>query len=362
MQAYAMQTVFERLGHKAVVIDYYSNETARIRSPWYKDVFSYPIRFIRKYILRDEKVIIRAESYYRYSFSGLSKFVAPFVNKHIKRVVFDSLSSIREEDFDLISVGSDQIWRGDDQRKKCITDVFLAFTKGWNIKRMSYAASFGTDIWNMPAKETFICTESLKMFNAVSVREESGVGLCRKIFGVCATHVLDPSLLLEKEDYMGLIKDWEGEAHPTGSIMTYILDKSEGTSEIVREIAKKSGLTPFETCGSKEVRVQGNKYLSNGPIEDWLSGFRDAELIVTDSFHACVFSIIFRKPFLVIQNKERGTARIESLLKMFHLRHNLIDSADQFVSLNDYAITTEAVAALYEWRSKSWAFLKKNTV
>lgn len=64
------------------------------------------------------------------------------------------------------------------------------------------------------------------------------------------------------------------------------------------------------------------------PVEEWLRSFHDAELVITDSFHACVFSIIFRKPFICIGNKGRGSARFESLLSMFGLEDRLVDISD----------------------------------
>ena len=66
------------------------------------------------------------------------------------------------------------------------------------------------------------------------------------------------------------------------------------------------------------------------PIENWIKGFRDAKFVITDSFHACVFSILFHKPFIVYGNKARGLARFQSLLSMFDLSDRLITSADDF--------------------------------
>lgn len=65
-------------------------------------------------------------------------------------------------------------------------------------------------------------------------------------------------------------------------------------------------------------------------IEKWLQGFIDAKLVVTDSFHACVFSIIFNKPFIVLGNHERGNARFDSLLKLFNLQDNLVVNLDSY--------------------------------
>lgn len=359
MQAYAMQTVLERMGHEAWIIDYYSNPD-RIRSPWYRDMVTYPIRFFKKYFLGQKRIKVRTESYYRNSFKALSMYVAPFLEKNIKRRKFDRLKSIKEGDFDIIVVGSDQIWNDSGWNKDGFADKFLSFAKDWNTKRISYAASFGHKIWRASPEITRTCAVALKTFDAVSVREDTGVVICREKFGVEARIVLDPTLLLAKEEYLNLLKGWKECSRPSGSMMTYVLDKSKETDELVTSISKKTGLTPFETCGCKKIRLAGHLFFVNEALENWLSGFRDADFIVTDSFHACVFSIIFRKPFLVVLNKDRGTARIYSLLKMLRLENHLIESEGQFTRLCDYEISADAENALSEWQKKSWKFLFDN--
>ena len=93
-------------------------------------------------------------------------------------------------------------------------------------------------------------------------------------------------------------------------------------------------------------------------IESWLRGFYDAELVVTDSFHACVFSIIFKKQFVVVGNKKRGMSRFESLLKMFGLDERLVSRAIQIHSLG--VIDYNEVYKKYErYQNDSYKFLQK---
>lgn len=89
-----------------------------------------------------------------------------------------------------------------------IENAYLDFAKEWKIKRIAYAASFGTEEWEYTGEQTNNCAALLKKFNAVSVRESSGVQLCSDNFGVKAEHVLDPTMLLCKEDYIKLFKDY----------------------------------------------------------------------------------------------------------------------------------------------------------
>ena len=94
------------------------------------------------------------------------------------------------------------------------------------------------------------------------------------------------------------------------------------------------------------------------PVEEWLKGFVDAKFIITDSFHACVFSIIFQKPFVVISNKERGNDRFISLLQDFHLSDRLITNIFDFKRIKDPNILNDEVySLLFEKKSMSLKFL-----
>ena len=76
--------------------------------------------------------------------------------------------------------------------------MFLDFTERKNVKRLSYAASFGTDKWEFTPQQTDVCATLLQKFDLVTVREDSGVSLCNEYLGVMAIHVLDPTILGRK--------------------------------------------------------------------------------------------------------------------------------------------------------------------
>ena len=112
-------------------------------------------------------------------------------------------NSINDYNFDGYIVGSDQVWRPR-YCKKTLMNNFLDFTNGINVKRLSYAASFGVDSWEFTKDETTKCAELIKTFNAISVREASAVDLCKQYLGVESKQVLDPTLLLSSEDYINM--------------------------------------------------------------------------------------------------------------------------------------------------------------
>jgi hypothetical protein len=119
-----------------------------------------------------------------------------------------------------------------------------------------------------------------------------------------------------------------GNLNGTGSVVTYILDRSSVKSRVVDFVA---GVTGKPVCDISVYPKEKSIPLEERVVpemESWISAFRNAEFVVTDSFHGCVMSIIFHKPFLVVGNKARGMARIDSLLSMFELENRLVDGID----------------------------------
>ena len=313
LQAYALQTVLERMGHEVSFI------TLKVKSERYG-----LIKRIVLYIIRSFKTTIVPDTYSKNS----SKYTEKFIRKWIKRDEYYSLNEITESKYDAIIVGSDQIWRAL-YVKMChmsIENCFLDFTEGWNIKRIAYAASFGTDCWDFSADETLNISKLAQNFNNIGVRKSSGVDMCLRHLGCKVVHVLDPTMLLNRQDYLKLIPIVRKNSR---GIMTYILDYDEQKDTIVETIKDMlnkevfaSNIPNINSC-SKRGRIQP-------PVEQWLSGFEEAEFVVTDSFHACVFSIIFNKPFIAIVNYERGMARFKSLLNMINQEYRMITSLSSF--------------------------------
>lgn len=353
LQAYALQTVLERMGHEVVV---FNRPFTPLKTKWSQ----IPKRIVKKLLGRD--VVIFSERKYNREAPILNQHVWEFRKKYIHERIVDKLTDIKENDVDCIVVGSDQVWRPKyfkEQWETGIEDAFLAFTKGWKIKRVAYAASFGVDTWEYTPQETEKCKEAIKMFDAISVREDSGVKLLRDNLQASATHVLDPTLLLMKNDYQLLF----GRAmtpKSSGSMLVYLLDFSRKKQNLVKRLAEEHKFKPFSVnrrMKKKTSLIQERILLS---IECWLRGFHDAELVITDSFHACVFSLIFEKPFLVIGNENRGLTRVKNLLEVFDCIDNLIDIDTCYYEKKAICQTSniEGVMAIIKMQGRR--FLKKS--
>ena len=321
LQAYALQTVLERMGHEVVVID--TPNTKPIPS-----LITLGKRICKR--LLGEHPGVFNEWKHNKEFPIISKNTQSFVERYIHRKEVNSPENLKEKDFEAIIVGSDQIWRPKYYEK--IENAYLDFAEHWNIKRIAYAASFGTDDWEYTPQQTAKCGELIKKFKAISVRESSGVQLCKEYLGVEAQHVLDPTMLLNKEDYIKVI---EASQTPKskGTMLNYILDETSEKKALIEQIAKEKNLIPFRVNSRVEDYSAPLDERVQPPVEQWLRGFYDAEFVVTDSFHACVFSILFEKPFVVIGNKERGMARFNSLLEMFGMENRMIGHVEDFYKL-----------------------------
>ena len=360
LQAYALQTVLEKMGHEVVVFD-----TPKKNSlpPLWKLPLSLAKRILLKSMGRIDRILI--ERYNNRVYPVITKEIQPFIDEKIHRKVFANFSKIGAREFDAIVVGSDQVWRSIYFVPMWlgfpIENAYLSFTKGWNLKRISYAASFGTDKWEYNEEQTLHSREALQMFDAVSVREENGVKLCKQYFDVDALHVLDPTMLLDVNEYIELFKQKQT-PKSKGNLLNYVLDETDEIESLIKKVASMKKMVPFAVNNPYE--GDNTKPLNQRikpSVEAWLRGFYDADFVITDSFHACVFSIIFKKQFIVIGNKERGMARFESLLKMFGLEERLVDEK---VDVNNlYPIDYDKVYNLYgQLKERSLHFLSENLV
>lgn len=300
LQNYALQYVLKNMGHEPCTIDYvpltnFHSEFPRVFGSWLKTI-----------LLRVFKGIHRP----------FAKFLQPkkrpdlfndFVSKNI--TLTDQLTKYTQDvlakgKYDAIIVGSDQVWRP--CMSLCVDDFYLKFAKELSLKRVAYAASFGVDEWEYTAKQSRECSVLAQMFDRISVREESGVKLCREHLGVDATWVLDPTLLLESSDYMKLCE--EVPEPSVKYIAAYVLDMKDSIRIICEKVAAEKGIA------LKYFSADARATLS---VPEWLAMFRDASYVVTDSFHGTIFSIIFGKEFKCIYNESRGSARFKSLLSMY---------------------------------------------
>lgn len=329
LQNYALQQTLIRAGHEVETIDWYSPKSFRSRLSmvkWHLLAALLPNKCkAPKYQPTDkEKAAIQRE---------INKFIRTYIHHTPAATSLKGFVEMaKERKYEGYVVGSDQCWRP--CYNTFLPAMFLNFVNQNPVKRIAYAASFGTDQWEFSPEATDQCAALAQKFNLVTVREDSGVKLCKEHLGVEATHVLDPTMLLTKEDYIQLIET-EKEPKAAGTLFNYILDPDETKTSFIIRVAEGLNLTPFqvlpkyqaETRTKEDVKKRTEDCVFPG-VTAWLRAFMDAEMTIVDSFHGMVFSILFNKPFWVIGNVERGMSRFTSLLKLLYLEDRLLEVSE----------------------------------
>lgn len=202
---------------------------------------------------------------------------------------------------DTVLVGSDQIWNYEFTQMHNWGHFFQLAFVGNNKRKVAYASSFGRKGLEPPAAEY---GADYRSFDAISVREESGVDSCYTHYGIQAVQVLDPVFLLRTDEYKALMPERPPEEEPY--ILAYLLDATREKRVYCESLQKKTGglkivyiisNAPWyrerwrHVLGFENVKIE----LSLG---DWLAYFHGAQYIITDSFHGTCFSVIFHKQFV----------------------------------------------------------------
>lgn len=357
LQCYALQTVLERMGHEVVVLDRAS--AAPSAGLLIRRCGSVLKCLVRRYILGQKNIAILSPWSQTYLIdksrlddcSVLLKFVRKHIN--ITRPLRSSealLKRVKRQKLDCLIVGSDQVWR--ECYSPFLTDCFAGFLhEDAKMLKITYGASFGTS--ENPISEQMLetCKRLSSRFDAISVREKSAVGLVKQYFGKHAELVLDPTLLLDADDYF--IERQKTSCPVTAeqdTLVSYVLDTDGQKSRIANDVAgelglKESfmGLSPKKSDGSPDKMI---------PVQSWLDNFRNASFVVTDSFHGCVFSIINRKPFIAIVNRSRGADRFVSMLSQLGLEGRMVNDYEEFSARRSELIVPIDYSEVYSMLQK----------
>lgn len=317
LQAYALSAYLRRNGHDVMILNRQSN---------------------MPYINRLIKSLLIFIHHPRYN-NPRYKFLAQFVKRNIDYskplwTTRDLNTFVDSNNFDIVIVGSDQVWRSD-FAMNYEYNYFLDFVPT-KIKKVSYAASFGLSNWKYTNEQTKRIRELIKEFTAISVREDEGVELCYDNLNINACHVLDPTMLLRDKDYDKIISK---RIISENYIFVYWLGSEE-------EKKKALSNTHIDNRRIVDISLRGSEVLMS--IEDWLSYIKYADIVITDSYHGCVFSLLFHKKISLNRNDSGGNGRIDSLFRMLSIEKNTEEL--------DYTIVE---SALERERTKSYNFIKR---
>ncbi|CZY60693.1 polysaccharide pyruvyl transferase family protein [Enterobacter ludwigii] len=324
LQAAALENVLKNKGFIVKHIDYISSPEIKINPFSVAKKLSKKIGLTKliKTIL-GKKIIIKHDVSNNQVFEDFRK---AWINR-TKR--FDSLECLQNEklEFDAVIVGSDQVWRPTMYNRRNDYKVyFLSFLPS-TCKKISYAASFGVDYWEITDK--FVTSDIANLvhdFDAVSVREESGISICKTIFQKESSHVLDPTLLAGKDFFDGIIASEVKIDSTPKQIVYYKLDVDHTFTSNIEQF----GLFNNKTVTNIYYNRIENRF-AYYTVGQWLSNIKESEIIITDSFHCVCFCILYHKDFICCVNESRGLSRLKSLLTMLGIEDRICSSDDNFI-------------------------------
>ena len=230
-------------------------------------------------------------------------------------------TSISYSEYDAIVCGSDQIWNPNWARRRC----FLEFVPD-DINKIIYAASLGCESMSKEQKAQF--EPRIERLQYVSVREQSGKAILDSFIKNKEIEiVLDPTLLLLPEDWDDIVID----PNEKGYVFTYFLGKYDDKINYIWKFAKEKELQivniPFASGEKNDDVCFGDIQIKDADPGEFIGLIKNAEYIFTDSFHACVFSVLFKKEFYAFQrdNSKQMQGRIKTLLHNFNLPDRFIE-------------------------------------
>lgn len=236
--------------------------------------------------------------------------------------------------YDVLISGSDQILNITLTGES--TSFYLDFDD--KAKKVSYASSFGR--MDITDKEKELIRKELIKFRFLSFREKSGAQIVQNLIGVEGKEVLDPVFLMERKCWLGLCNNEL--ILPKGFAFVYAMEMTDGIKNAVLEVKNRFNLPIIIVNGSGQHNaIKGDEDTTCGPME-FLRYIRDAEIVITNSFHGTAFSLIFEKKFLCIAHSKRNV-RIENLLKNIYSQDKQIDVDCKNVLLNECIIDSRLV-------------------
>lgn len=238
--------------------------------------------------------------------------------------------------FDGYIVASDTLWYYDAMINQGYN--FLLDFADDDKRKISYATSFGNTKRFFPDSEIPYAKFLMNRFDHVSVREFEGVDICKNVFEVDATQVMDPVFLCDQSNWEMLANN--AERKTSGKFLfSYMLDPTPDKATELQKLAKKLKLklvTVTDRQNKAEERENILKdcgIISKATIEEVVYHLKNASFVVTDSFHGYCFSLIFNKPFVVLINRIRGASRFDTLSSITNTKNQLFESFKEFENI-----------------------------
>lgn len=334
LQAYATVTYLREQGHDVEIVNYVNQYEQR------------QIKDSQKSL--KEKVLMRLNWFIRmFLFGGIK---SPYVRSAYFDRLYGSMTPLIRSDamldtlqYDVLLAGSDQIWNPD------ITDgVDRAFLLDFGTakKRISYASSIGSHY--LTESEKIVYRDALSRFSAISVRESFAKEELSKVTDAPIEVVLDPTLLLTKEEWLRSLCISNATKEKNSYILTYFVGANIETywSDIAPYVAAFN-LPVYNIQSHAHRSTHTDKALYGMEIAEMLRYINNAAVVITDSFHGTAFSINFGRQFISVPNR-KNPLRVQNLLNVLRLQHQMMPSVEEARKVIEYPLVNERLAALRE--------------
>lgn len=313
LQCYAMQKYLQKLGHHPFLIQYISPAPPKAHFKisklgiYFKNFSVYIKWFFLNRALEKQKIA------YEESTKGVDRKFSQFLKENIELTPIYTKEQLKNNppEASAYICGSDQIWKYDDI-------YYLSFVPQGKM-RIAYAPSFGGES-HFPIETERMIKQELESFSFLGIREELGVKLCHRLGFLEAVKVVDPTLLLSKEDYDKV----KSNIHDKNYIFVYLLgNPTECTIDEIQNYAKSLKKKVIYVCSQGKHDSYDKTYAT---IEEWLGYISNADIIITNSFHCIVFSLIYNRQFVALPlNKgyEKMNGRLVDLLYNIGLENRI---------------------------------------
>ena len=329
MQTYATCRALKELGHEVVIVDIRQKEEQR--------------QGLGR-LASDVIFFVRNQKY--------NAFMRTFYPLLTRR--YYSLDELRNDppQVDCLIVGSDQTWNPDISKDVAMA-YFLDFA-GKEIRRVSYASSFGKSRWNENPAMTENVKKALSRFDSVSVREQTGVSICKDVFGINPQLVVDPTILFKS------YPEITGPINERYEMVCYKLQRDDDFYQNIGKIKAKLGLPVALLNNAYPVR--GLRYIYPPSVEEWIRRIGGAQLVVTDSFHGVVFSLLYKRQFVAVKNHNGRDSRIVDLLCELGLDNRIFENVAEISKTTSWYYApidyNEISLKIENLRQNSWKYLE----
>lgn len=332
LQAYALYRTIENLGHIPHII----NLSMEYRH------FPYSFKY---------RVLLGLHKWMK-GYSHCFALAKQFSKRHCPNQIGNFHTATELESYpwnkdDYYLIGSDQVWNPE-ITQNLRTAFCFSFLKNNITNRYAYAASLG-NIKDEERRKVELDMKALSKFKKIAVREKFGVEFLQRN-GIDAVEVIDPTLLLES--YRDLLPR---KIEERNEILFLSLSDTANMNAFVKELSAKMGLSVRKHYGY--LQPERKKNMGFLPIEEWLYAIASAKVIITDSFHATVFSILFGKPFYVYISEPSKVFRISNLLDILGIEQRIVNDVDDAMAAPtiNYETVNKRLSA---YRESSLNYLK----